>query len=157
MHLEFWVSSSKSNSFRCTDRYPLADEMGPGKVCACSIIFVYPLTWSGQTLQTIAFSAYLIEQQHSRPFLVVCPLSVLHNWVEEYAKFAPSVRPSFFFRYTPTHKAIQIPVVMYHGDRNKRAELRRTGMRLEDKEEDANKAARKPKLKSSRKARGRQR
>lgn len=27
----------------------------------------------------------------SRPFLVVCPLSVLHDWVEEYAKCAPSV------------------------------------------------------------------
>ena len=44
-----------------------------------------------QTLQTIAFSAYLREQDNVRPFLVVCPLSVLHNWVDEYAKFAPEV------------------------------------------------------------------
>ena len=46
-----------------------------------------------QTLQTIAFSAYLREQDslNARPFLVVCPLSVLHNWVDEYAKFAPEV------------------------------------------------------------------
>lgn len=43
------------------------------------------------------------------PFLVVCPLSVLHNWVTEFEKFAPS-----------------IPVVMYHGTQDYRAELRAT-------------------------------
>ncbi|KZP23997.1 hypothetical protein FIBSPDRAFT_857772 [Athelia psychrophila] len=74
----------------------------------------------GKTLQTIAFSAYLRERGHSRPFLVVCPLSVLHNWVEEYAKFAPS-----------------IPVVMYHGTPEERAELRRTVMRLQDSKDKA--------------------
>jgi SNF2 family DNA or RNA helicase len=46
----------------------------------------------GKTLQTIAFSAYLREHQNFKPFLVVCPLSVLHNWVDEYKKFAPDVR-----------------------------------------------------------------
>jgi SNF2 family DNA or RNA helicase len=44
-----------------------------------------------QTLQTIAFNAYLREQGYFRPFLVVCPLSVLHNWAEEYQRFAPEV------------------------------------------------------------------
>ena len=47
-----------------------------------------------QTLQTIAFSAYLREHDNIRPFMVVCPLSVLHNWVDEYAKFAPDVSDS---------------------------------------------------------------
>ncbi|KAG2002418.1 SNF2-family ATP dependent chromatin remodeling factor snf21 [Coprinopsis cinerea AmutBmut pab1-1] len=74
----------------------LADEMGLGK-----------------TLQTIAFSAYLRERNNSRPFLIVCPLSVLHNWIAEYEKFAPS-----------------IPVCMYHGTPEERAELRRTVMSL---------------------------
>ncbi|KAF6747510.1 SNF2-family ATP dependent chromatin remodeling factor snf21 [Ephemerocybe angulata] len=74
----------------------LADEMGLGK-----------------TLQTIAFSAYLREHQNTRPFLVVCPLSVLHNWVSEYEKFAPT-----------------IPVCMYHGTPDERAEMRRTVMAL---------------------------
>ncbi|EPQ53069.1 hypothetical protein GLOTRDRAFT_117172 [Gloeophyllum trabeum ATCC 11539] len=69
----------------------LADEMGLGK-----------------TLQTIAFSAY-IREKISGPFLVVCPLSVLHNWVSEYQRFAPG-----------------IPVCMYHGNPAERAELRRT-------------------------------
>ncbi|KXN90773.1 Lymphoid-specific helicase [Leucoagaricus sp. SymC.cos] len=72
----------------------LADEMGLGK-----------------TLQTIAFSAYLRECHNTRPFLVVCPLSVLHNWHDEYKKFAPS-----------------IPVCIYHGTPAERAELRRTVM-----------------------------
>lgn len=72
----------------------LADEMGLGK-----------------TLQTIAFSAYLRECHNTRPFLVVCPLSVLHNWYDEYQKFAPT-----------------IPVVIYHGTPAERAELRRTAM-----------------------------
>jgi SNF2 family DNA or RNA helicase len=42
----------------------------------------------GKTLQTIIC---LREHHISKPFLVVCPLSVLHNWVDEYAKFAPDV------------------------------------------------------------------
>ncbi|KAL1697101.1 SNF2 family DNA-dependent ATPase, partial [Schizophyllum commune] len=72
----------------------LADEMGLGK-----------------TLQTIAFNAYIRELKHSKHFLIVCPLSVLHNWVAEFEKFAPD-----------------IPVCMYHGTVDERAELRRTMM-----------------------------
>ncbi|KAI0804694.1 SNF2 family N-terminal domain-containing protein [Irpex lacteus] len=71
----------------------LADEMGLGK-----------------TLQTIAFHAYLRERSPA-PFLVVCPLSVLNNWADEFKKFAP-----------------EIPVCIYHGSREERAELRRTQM-----------------------------
>ncbi|RDB21790.1 putative ATP-dependent helicase IRC5 [Hypsizygus marmoreus] len=74
----------------------LADEMGLGK-----------------TLQIIAFCAYLREHMNTTPFLVVCPLSVLHNWIDEFHKFAPS-----------------IPVCMYHGTPAERAELRRTVMAL---------------------------
>ena len=44
-----------------------------------------------QTLQTIAFSAWLRERSPA-PFMVVCPLSVLHNWASEYQRFAPEVR-----------------------------------------------------------------
>ncbi|PCH34843.1 hypothetical protein WOLCODRAFT_133630, partial [Wolfiporia cocos MD-104 SS10] len=75
----------------------LADEMGLGK-----------------TLQTIAFHAFLRERTPA-PFLVVCPLSVLNNWVEEFHKFAPD-----------------IPVVMYHGTPQEREELRRTQMVFSD-------------------------
>lgn len=40
--------------------------------------------------------------------MIVCPLSVLNNWAEEFARFAPD-----------------IPVFMYHGPPEHRAELRR--------------------------------
>ncbi|THU99120.1 hypothetical protein K435DRAFT_777107 [Dendrothele bispora CBS 962.96] len=73
----------------------LADEMGLGK-----------------TLQTIAFTAHLRDINFSKPILIVCPLSVLHNWIEEYQKFAPTM-----------------PVCMYHGIPEERAELRRTVLR----------------------------
>ncbi|KAG1719217.1 SNF2 family N-terminal domain-containing protein [Suillus lakei] len=81
----------------------LADEMGLGK-----------------TLQTIAFNAHLRGLGHYQPFLIVCPLSVLHNWIEEFQKFAPT-----------------IPVCMYHGTPAERADLRRTVMRAPDAEEAA--------------------
>ncbi|KAL6306502.1 SNF2 family N-terminal domain-containing protein [Sparassis latifolia] len=71
----------------------LADEMGLGK-----------------TLQAIAFHAFLRERSVA-PFLVVCPLSVLQNWVDEFHRFTPD-----------------IPVCMYHGTPEERAELRRTQM-----------------------------
>ncbi|BEI90220.1 uncharacterized protein CcaverHIS019_0302900 [Cutaneotrichosporon cavernicola] len=70
----------------------LADEMGLGK-----------------TLQTISFFAHLRAKGTWGPFLIVCPLSVLHNWISEFEKFAPS-----------------IPVVMYHGTQDERAEIRAT-------------------------------
>ncbi|KAL5513905.1 hypothetical protein ACEPAG_2666 [Sanghuangporus baumii] len=80
----------------------LADEMGLGK-----------------TIQTISFCAFLRERTGT-PFLIVCPLSVLHNWVDEYNKFAP-----------------QIPVVMYHGSPEHRADLRRNELSsLNDEEAD---------------------
>ncbi|KIJ55252.1 hypothetical protein M422DRAFT_41263 [Sphaerobolus stellatus SS14] len=69
----------------------LADEMGLGK--------------ASLTLQTIAFLAHVPD---SRPALIVCPLSVLHSWTEEFNRFAPS-----------------IPVSLYHGKPDERAEIRR--------------------------------
>ncbi|KAG8908274.1 hypothetical protein FRB99_007807 [Tulasnella sp. 403] len=74
----------------------LADEMGLGK-----------------TLQTIAFLAHLKERDVWGPFLVVCPLSVLHNWASEFQKFAPT-----------------IPVCIYHGTPVERKEIIRTSMAL---------------------------
>ncbi|KAJ1951727.1 putative ATPase, partial [Dispira parvispora] len=72
----------------------LADEMGLGK-----------------TLQTISFLAFLRERQVWGPFLVVCPLSTLANWVNEFRRFTPS-----------------IPVVMYHGLPEERTRMRRKQM-----------------------------
>ncbi|PLW09074.1 hypothetical protein PCANC_23943 [Puccinia coronata f. sp. avenae] len=70
----------------------LADEMGLGK-----------------TLQTIAFLCYLRERGVWGPFLIVCPLSTVANWVNEFERFCPTV-----------------PVVLYHGSKDERENLRST-------------------------------
>lgn len=49
----------------------------------------------------------------SRQFLIVCPLSVLHNWASEFAKFAPT-----------------IPVCIYHGTPEERKLVAQTQMSL---------------------------
>ncbi|ORX88944.1 hypothetical protein K493DRAFT_73220 [Basidiobolus meristosporus CBS 931.73] len=66
----------------------------------------------GKTLQTISFFAYLRERNVWGPFLVVAPMSTLSNWVNEFNKFTPS-----------------IPVVLYHGTPDERAELRKKRMK----------------------------
>jgi SNF2 family DNA or RNA helicase len=55
----------------------LADDMGLGK-----------------TLQTLAWLLWLKQKngRRSKPALVICPASVLHNWRREAEKFAPSMR-----------------------------------------------------------------
>jgi ATP-dependent DNA helicase len=68
----------------------LADEMGLGK-----------------TIQTISLIALLREKEgYLGPHLIVAPLSTLSNWVEEFAKWCPS-----------------IPVLLYHGDPESRVQL----------------------------------
>jgi len=53
----------------------------------------------GKTLQTISLIQYLKENEPragvgrlQRPFLVVCPLSVLSSWMTELARWAPGLR-----------------------------------------------------------------
>ncbi len=53
----------------------LADDMGLGK-----------------TLMTLAFLARCKDDDGPRPSLVVCPTSVVGNWVSESARFAPQLR-----------------------------------------------------------------
>ena len=72
----------------------LADDMGLGK-----------------TIQLIAFLVYLqTHNQLNRPFLLICPTSVLGNWQREVKKFAP-----------------QLVTLVHHGDKRSRGELL-TGM-----------------------------
>ncbi|CAE6425485.1 unnamed protein product [Rhizoctonia solani] len=86
-----WIASLWENGLNGI----LADEMGLGK-----------------TLQTISFLAHMKSKGVWGPFLIVCPLSVLHNWILEFEKFAPS-----------------IPVCMYHGSPQHRVELRQPVLR----------------------------
>ncbi|KZF23476.1 hypothetical protein L228DRAFT_209998 [Xylona heveae TC161] len=62
----------------------------------------------GKTVQTIAFLAFLRSKGVNAPFLIAGPLSTLSNWVEEFAKWTPD-----------------IPVVLYHGSKSEREEIRR--------------------------------
>jgi ATP-dependent DNA helicase len=59
----------------------LADEMGLGK-----------------TIQTISLLAKYRDDGYFGPFLIIAPLSTLSNWMEEFAKWCPT-----------------LPVEMYHG------------------------------------------
>ncbi|KAJ1943866.1 putative ATPase, partial [Kickxella alabastrina] len=64
---------------------------------------------------TIAFLCFLRERKVWGPFLILCPLSTLSNWVSE------------FYRFTPN-----TPVLLYHGNPDERKELRRKHLRKLD-------------------------
>jgi len=66
----------------------------------------------GKTIQTISFLAFLRERGINGPFLIAAPLSTTSNWVAEFKKWTP-----------------KIPVVLYHGSKQEREELRRKTLR----------------------------
>src|SRR5688572_16894050 len=67
-----WMEFLRSNGFGGI----LADEMGLGK-----------------TLQTLAFLKTVIERKRERlPSLIVCPTSLVFNWVAEARKFTPELK-----------------------------------------------------------------
>ena len=61
----------------------------------------------GKTIQTIGFLSHLRNKGVHGPYLVIGPLSTLPNWVNEFNRFCP-----------------EFPVVLYHGSRQERAEIR---------------------------------
>lgn len=87
----YWLRSLYENGLNGI----LADEMGLGK-----------------TIQTISFLAFLREMKSYGPFLIVAPLSTLSNWIDEFA------------RWTPT-----ITTVLYHGTPAERAKIRSKRLR----------------------------
>lgn len=70
----------------------------------------------GKTLQTIAFFAHLINVGTNGPFLIVAPLSTIHNWKAEFDKFTKGIN-----------------VLLYHGTPKERDELRRKYMNYKTK------------------------
>ena len=51
----------------------------------------------GKTLQTISLLGYLSEFRGIKgPHLVIVPKSTLHNWMNEFKKWCPSLRPVKF-------------------------------------------------------------
>ncbi|GBF95152.1 ATP-dependent DNA helicase [Raphidocelis subcapitata] len=61
----------------------------------------------GKTVQTIGLLSHLRANGIYGPFMILGPLSVLPNWVSEVERWCP-----------------QLPVILYHGSRQERAELR---------------------------------
>ncbi|KNG80985.1 SNF2 family helicase/ATPase PasG [Aspergillus nomiae NRRL 13137] len=76
----------------------LADEMGLGK-----------------TVQAISLLAFFKEKKISGPFLIAAPLSTVSNWVDEFARWTPSIK-----------------TVLYHGSKDERAEIRRKMMNMKN-------------------------
>jgi ATP-dependent DNA helicase len=76
----------------------LADEMGLGK-----------------TVQAISLIAFFKEKNVSGPFMIAAPLSTVSNWVDEFARWTPSIK-----------------TVLYHGSKDERATIRRNLMKLKD-------------------------
>ena len=66
----------------------------------------------GKTIQTISFIAFLREKGINGPFLIAAPLSTTSNWVAEFKKWTPD-----------------IPVILYHGSKQEREEMRRKQLR----------------------------
>ena len=67
----------------------LADDMGLGK-----------------TIEAIALFLHLRAEGEKRPFLVVCPMSIMTKWQREFAKFAPGLRTWIFHGHDrPTGEA----------------------------------------------------
>ena len=62
----------------------------------------------GKTIQLISFLAFLRENGTNGPFLILGPLSTVNNWVREFKSWTP-----------------KIPVVMYHGNPQVRAQIRK--------------------------------
>ncbi|KAF2204408.1 hypothetical protein GQ43DRAFT_409630 [Delitschia confertaspora ATCC 74209] len=77
----------------------------------------------GKTLQTLSLFQYLEEQDQKsgspseelRPYLVVCPLSVLSSWVNEARKWVPDMN-----------------VLRFHGTTNERNHIKKIAYNLED-------------------------
>ncbi|KAL1798541.1 hypothetical protein ACET3X_002578 [Alternaria dauci] len=95
----------------------------------------------GKTLQTLSLFQYLEEldeksgvtSEELRPYLVICPLSVLNSWVTEAQKWVP-----------------QLKVMRFHGAVTERTRLKRVAAGLEDMK--GNETSRARDKKASRKA-----
>ena len=60
----------------------------------------------GKTVQSIAMLAHLNQQGVSGPFMVVGPLSTLHNWHNEFKKWAPGFESVIYHGSKETRKSI---------------------------------------------------
>ena len=63
----------------------------------------------GKTLQTIAFLTYLKETLgEGGPSLIICPLSVIQSWINEFGKWAPALKVLRLHASSPEERERQI-------------------------------------------------
>jgi SWI/SNF-related matrix-associated actin-dependent regulator of chromatin subfamily A member 5 len=100
----------------------LADEMGLGIEVPFLQDDLIHGTISGKTLQSISILGYLHEFKNiTGPHLVVVPKSTLSNWMNEFARWCPTLRP-----------------IRFHGNKEERAHLVETVLRPARRPEDRN-------------------
>eukprot|EP01116_Phalansterium_solitarium_P016635 TRINITY_DN3900_c0_g1_i1.p1 TRINITY_DN3900_c0_g1~~TRINITY_DN3900_c0_g1_i1.p1 ORF type:complete len:679 (+),score=221.65 TRINITY_DN3900_c0_g1_i1:146-2182(+) len=66
----------------------------------------------GKTLQSIAMLTFLRDDRKVRPpFLVVCPLSLLDNWDQEFKRFSPAFKVLKYYGSKPEREVMRQKVV----------------------------------------------
>ena len=61
--------------------------------CACTLSCCASVQGLGKTLQTISLLGYLQEYRGiTGPHMIIVPKSTLHNWINEFKKWCPSIR-----------------------------------------------------------------
>ena len=112
--LAFWVSRHRSDNCCLLTSHYVVDEMGLGfdhsaneRHGTVRLIVIL------QTLQTTGFMAYLCVRVKA-PFLTVCPLSVLHNWMYKFKRFPPKVSFSAWQHINAKLKHIPFVFTMAH-------------------------------------------
>ena len=120
----------------------LADDMGLGK-----------------TIQTLALMANAREHGEKRPFLIICPTTVVNNWLREAGRFTPEVtmlvhhgadriKGKAFERAATRHNAVISSYGLLYRDRSFLAQVHWAGVVLDEAQNIKN-----PETKQSRAAR----
>lgn len=65
----------------------------------------------GKTVQVIAFFQHLFENVQAGPFLVVCPNSLLGNWVSEIKRFSDTLRVWPYWGSVTQRRAIRAGIM----------------------------------------------
>jgi SNF2 family DNA or RNA helicase len=92
----------------------------PYKLCLLIVVYVPLQMGLGKTLQSISVLVYMLEYRNvTGPHLIVVPKSTLSNWMNEIARWAPTLK-----------------AVKFHGSREEREETIRRDLEPSQRDED---------------------